>query len=69
MTAHVWAKFTMATIEVEPQESGNLHTYLGEVAEEVGEDMAVLACALCGTELSTASYDTECALEVTPQNS
>lgn len=69
MTEHVWAKYTMATIEVEEQENGNLHTFLGATSEEVGEECAILACAICSTPLSTAAYNTECALEVTPQNS
>lgn len=68
MPSHTWAKFTMATIEVEPQESGNLHTYLGETAEAVGEEDSQLGCAFCGVPLTTSSYDTECALEAAPQN-
>jgi len=69
MSEHLWVKLTLTPIQVEPQENGSLHTFVGQTAEEVAEEDSKLGCAFCGMPLTTSSYDTECVLEAAPQNS
>lgn len=68
MPKHTWVQLTMTVIEVEKQPNGNLHTYASFAAEDTASEQSEMGCAFCGVALSTSSYDTECALEVTPQN-
>lgn len=67
MTKHTWVQMTMTVIEVEKQDNGNLHTFASFDAEDTAQEQAQQGCAFCGIPLTTATYDTECQLEVTPQ--
>ncbi len=68
MTNHTWVQMTMTLIEVEEQPNGHLHTFVSEVAEATAREQSEIGCAFCGIPLTTLSYNTECVLEVTPQN-
>lgn len=69
MTKHTWVQMTMTVIEVEKQDNGNLHTYASFDAEDTANEQSEMGCAFCGTPLTIDTFDTECALEVAPQNS
>lgn len=59
----------MTVIEVEKQPNGNLHTFASFAAEDTAEQESKMGCAFCDIPLTPETFDTECVLEVTPQNS
>ena len=68
MSKHIWVNFTYTPVEVEEHEGGVLHTYTNKLSEEVARDDGQLICFICGTELTSASFNTSCEPEETPQN-
>lgn len=68
MGKHMWVSFQYTPVVIEEQSDGSLKVEAELEAVEVAEEQAVIGCWFCHTNLTTESYNTECALDDSPQN-
>lgn len=65
---HMWVAMQYTPIEVEVQTDGSLHTFTGELADEIAREDSILVCFHCGETLTTQNHEEECPGKLEPKN-